>query len=45
MYKMFQERDANGLVHDSYDTMGKSFLHLAVEFGAKEIVEFLLFES
>lgn len=25
--------------------MGKSFLHLAVEYSAKEIVEFLLFNS
>ena len=35
---MFQEKDPSGLVDDIYDSMGKSFLHLAVEYGAKEIV-------
>ena len=45
MYKMFKERDSTGFVEDSYDSFGKSFLHLAVEYGAAEIVEFLLNEA
>ena len=45
MYKMFKERDPTGFVEDSYDSFGKSFLHLAVEYGAAEIVEFLLNEA
>jgi len=45
VYKMFQERNSAGFVEDSYDSLGKSFLHLAVEYGAAEIVEFLLNEA
>lgn len=30
---------------DCFDKMGKSFLHLAVEYGSARIVQFLLFEG
>lgn len=42
---MFQSKTPNGQVQDSLDTMGKSLLHLAVEYSAVPIVQFLLFEG
>ena len=42
---MFQTKSQNGYVQDSFDIMGKSFLHLAVEYGAIQIIQFLLFEA
>ena len=43
VYKMFKGKD--GKVDDCTETMGKSLLHLAVEYGSTKIVEFLLFET
>ena len=40
---MFEAKD--GQVDDCTETMGKSLLHLAVEYGSTKIVEFLLFET
>ena len=42
---MFQAKSQSGQVQDSFDIMGKSFLHLAVEYGAVQIIQFLLFEG
>lgn len=42
---MFLAKDPTGLVLDSFETTGKSLLHLAVEYSAQEIVQFLLFET
>ena len=42
---MFKRKDSSGEVQDSYEMMGKSLLHLAVEYRAQKIVEFLLFEA
>lgn len=41
--KLFQSK--GGKVSDCFDKMGKSFLHLAVEYGSARIVQFLLFEG
>jgi hypothetical protein len=35
---MFQAKEPSGKVKDTFDLMGKSLLHLAVEYGAHKIV-------
>ena len=42
---MFKAKSPTGQVQDSFETMGKSFLHLAVEYSAVPIIQFLLFEG
>lgn len=42
---MFQAKNPDQSVADSFETMGKSFLHLGVEYGSAKIVQFLLLET